>query len=89
MVLGSRSGNLRFQAGKILKYLIFIGQERLRILYGLESADSSSISPLAEARCCIRVSKSDHTTLAHWQLAQASSRGVLGSSSVRIPCGLI
>ncbi len=33
--------------------------------------------------------KSDHTTLAHWQFAQARSIGVLGSSSVRISCGPI
>ena len=33
--------------------------------------------------------KSDHTTLAHWQLALAHNIGVLGSSSVRIACGLI
>jgi hypothetical protein len=37
----------------------------------------------------IDTSKSDHTTLAHWQLTQARSIGVLGSSSVRISCGLI
>jgi hypothetical protein len=33
--------------------------------------------------------KSDRITLAHWQLAQVSSIGILGSSSVRISCGLI
>jgi hypothetical protein len=34
-------------------------------------------------------SKSDHTTLAHWQRVQVRSTGVFELSSVRISCGLI
>jgi hypothetical protein len=61
--------------------------ELARVIDLLTQRSCPSIGP-PNLRCTV-TSKSDHTTLAHWQLAQASSRGVLGSSSVRIPCGLI
>jgi hypothetical protein len=35
------------------------------------------------------VPKSDHTTLAHWQLARARNTGVPNSSGIRISCGPI
>ena len=56
------------------------------------SSDGSSAIPTKGQRLPDRTTvstKSDHTTLAHWQFAQAHSIGVLGSLSVRISYGLI
>jgi hypothetical protein len=36
-----------------------------------------------------QTAKSDHTTLAHWQLAPASSRALFGWFSGRTSCGLM